>query len=122
MKFSLGVLSILLATVAAQTEQVCTQELVKDVDCADVINPTACYNMFRFRNAQTLSCIEGTDNADRARKVSLSVWRLNVTNHCPCNLVNREKTKNVGLQVLQLYRNADVHLGTAEQPLHRIVG
>ncbi|CAI4220172.1 unnamed protein product [Parascedosporium putredinis] len=74
MKFSLGVLSILLATVAAQTEQVCTQELVKDVDCADVINPTACYNMFRFRNAQTLSCIEGTDNADRARKPGMDLY------------------------------------------------
>ncbi|PKS05656.1 hypothetical protein jhhlp_008175 [Lomentospora prolificans] len=68
MKISLGIMALWLATVSAQNSQECTKELANDIDCADVINPTACYNMFRFRNAQTLQCIEGTDNVDRARK------------------------------------------------------
>ena len=55
----------LAAAVSAQQAGVCD---VKDDDCADVINPNACYNQFRF-NAQTLQCIDGKDNADRARKV-----------------------------------------------------
>ncbi|KAI1457374.1 hypothetical protein F4805DRAFT_457747 [Annulohypoxylon moriforme] len=48
--------------------QECTRELAETDDCADVINANACYNQFRFQNNQTLSCIGGTDNNDRALK------------------------------------------------------
>ncbi|KAF2262421.1 hypothetical protein CC78DRAFT_467910 [Lojkania enalia] len=49
-------------------QQECTMELARTDDCAAVINANACYNQFRFRNSQTLQCVDGTDNADRARK------------------------------------------------------
>lgn len=82
MKLSFGLITLWLATAFSQQIVECTKELVSDVDCADVINPTACYNQFRFRNAQTLQCIEGTDNADRARKVwtSFKVYVLKPAN------------------------------------------
>ncbi|KAK0702249.1 hypothetical protein B0H67DRAFT_449039, partial [Lasiosphaeris hirsuta] len=51
-----------------QQETECTRELARTDDCASVINSNACYNQFRFRDAQTLTCIEGKDNADRAQK------------------------------------------------------
>jgi len=71
MKLSLGFVTLWLAVVLAQQGQypLCTRELAATDDCADVINPNACYNQFRFRNAQTLACIDGTDNNDRIRKV-----------------------------------------------------
>lgn len=65
-------LTLWLATALAQQNVECTSEMVESDDCAAVINPAACYNMFQFRGAQTLSCIEGTDDADRARKVNSS--------------------------------------------------
>ncbi|TLS21022.1 uncharacterized protein PpBr36_10760 [Pyricularia pennisetigena] len=56
------------ATVTAQQYSECTSDLVRTDDCADVINPAACYNQFRW-NSRTLACIEGTDDADRKRKI-----------------------------------------------------
>ncbi|KAK4213378.1 hypothetical protein QBC37DRAFT_463890 [Rhypophila decipiens] len=46
----------------------CTRQLAATNDCADVINPNACYNQFKFSGTRTLSCIEGKSDADRARK------------------------------------------------------
>ncbi|KAK3998198.1 hypothetical protein QBC44DRAFT_314000 [Cladorrhinum sp. PSN332] len=46
----------------------CTREVARSDECADVINPNACYNQFRW-NSRTLSCIDGKDDADRKRKV-----------------------------------------------------
>ncbi|KAF2729403.1 hypothetical protein EJ04DRAFT_537867 [Polyplosphaeria fusca] len=48
--------------------QECTRELVETDDCAAVIDANACYNKFRW-NAQTLTCIDGTDTKDKQRKV-----------------------------------------------------
>ena len=69
MKITLGIPAFWLATALAQGNVECTSELASTDDCAAVINPAACYNMFQFRDAQTLGCIEGVDDADRARKV-----------------------------------------------------
>lgn len=69
MKITFSITALWLATALAQENVECTSELASTDDCAAVINPAACYNMFGFRNAQTLSCIEGVDDADRARKV-----------------------------------------------------
>lgn len=62
-------ITLWVATALAQANVECTKEMVETDDCAAVINPAACYNMFQFRGRETLSCIEGTDDADRARKV-----------------------------------------------------
>ncbi|KLU89849.1 hypothetical protein MAPG_08818 [Magnaporthiopsis poae ATCC 64411] len=51
----------------AQQYPVCTADLVKTDECADVINPAACYNQFRW-NARTLGCIEGTNDKERQKK------------------------------------------------------
>ncbi|KAK3356540.1 hypothetical protein B0T25DRAFT_497152 [Lasiosphaeria hispida] len=72
MKLPLGLIALWLAMALGQQETECTRELARTDDCADVINPNACYNQFRFRDAQTLTCIDGKDTADRARKA-----------HCP---------------------------------------
>jgi hypothetical protein len=66
---SLGFVALWLAMALGQQVPVCSQELASTDDCADVINPNACYNEYGFRGTQTLACIEGKDNADRARKV-----------------------------------------------------
>ncbi|RYO89715.1 hypothetical protein DL766_001444 [Monosporascus sp. MC13-8B] len=69
MKLSLACVSAFLAVALGQQFPACTSEHAATDDCADVINANACYNQFRFRDNQTLSCIHGTDNEDRARKV-----------------------------------------------------
>ncbi|TLD15735.1 uncharacterized protein PgNI_00138 [Pyricularia grisea] len=56
-------------TISAQRYPECTSDLVRTDDCADVINPAACYNQFRW-NARTLTCIEGVNDADRKRKIT----------------------------------------------------
>ncbi|OAL55074.1 hypothetical protein IQ07DRAFT_500279 [Pyrenochaeta sp. DS3sAY3a] len=59
----------LLATLSfAQTYQECTATVARSDDCAAVINANACYNKFRW-NAQTLTCIDGTDNVAKQKKV-----------------------------------------------------
>ncbi|KAK0628764.1 hypothetical protein B0T17DRAFT_614640 [Bombardia bombarda] len=71
LKFSLSLITLLLAVGGlAQTTQPteCTRELARSDDCADVINPNACYNQFRWTSSRTLQCIDGKDQADRARK------------------------------------------------------
>lgn len=66
---------LLLSTVLSQSTAVCTDDLVTSDDCIDVVNPIACYNQFRW-NAGTLSCIDGTDDADRKRKVRFGETRV----------------------------------------------
>ncbi|KAL7623255.1 hypothetical protein AAE478_006936 [Parahypoxylon ruwenzoriense] len=68
MKLSLASVFLWLTAALSQQVPACPRELAETDDCADVINANACYNQFRFRNNQTLSCIGGTDNDDRARK------------------------------------------------------
>lgn len=60
-------LVLLWASSALGQAQTCTREMIATDDCAAVIDANACYNQFRW-NAQTLQCIDGTDNADRQRK------------------------------------------------------
>lgn len=99
----------------AQQYPVCTADLVKTDDCADVINPAACYNQFRW-NARTLTCIDGADNKERQRKVGshktfapVSVALLKYANMDP------------GLQMLHLRRHRHVQLGHHEPLLRRAV-
>jgi hypothetical protein len=68
MHISFTIIVFLLGTAAAQTYSECTMEVARSDDCAAVINANACYNKFRW-NAQTLTCIDGTDNAVKAKKV-----------------------------------------------------
>ncbi|KAI1090659.1 hypothetical protein F5B19DRAFT_462351 [Rostrohypoxylon terebratum] len=67
MKLSLSFTLLWLGLALGQFPE-CTRELAETDDCADVINANACYNQFRFRDNQTLSCIGGTDNNARALK------------------------------------------------------
>ncbi len=53
---------------AQDASVVCTREMSSSDDCADVIDPNACYNEYRFNSMRTLSCIAGKDDTDRARK------------------------------------------------------
>ncbi|KAF2845529.1 hypothetical protein T440DRAFT_407701 [Plenodomus tracheiphilus IPT5] len=55
----------------AQTYPECTAEVARSDDCAAVINANACYNKFRFQNAQTLTCIDGSDDAKKKKQVSM---------------------------------------------------
>jgi hypothetical protein len=68
MRISIAFTSMLLALAAAQTFPECTMEAARSDDCAAVINANACYNKFRW-NAQTLTCIDGTDNAAKQKMV-----------------------------------------------------
>jgi hypothetical protein len=72
MKLSLGCLTLWLAIAAAQSYPECTAEVARTDECASVINANACYNKVGFRNAQTLTCIDGTNDADKKKKVSAS--------------------------------------------------
>ncbi|KAI1384941.1 uncharacterized protein F4822DRAFT_416759 [Hypoxylon trugodes] len=67
MKLSLA-FSLWLVAVLGQQFPECTRDVAATDDCADVIDANACYNQFRFQNNQTLSCINGKDNNERALK------------------------------------------------------
>ena len=71
MKLIITALMSLVTSVAAQTYPECTAEVARSDDCAAVINANACYNKFRW-NAQTLTCIDGNDNAVKQKKVKLT--------------------------------------------------
>jgi hypothetical protein len=68
MHFSIPILALFLTLAHGQTYQECTADLVRTDDCAGVIDANACYNKFRW-NAQTLTCIEGKDDAEKKRRV-----------------------------------------------------
>ncbi|KAF1847610.1 uncharacterized protein K460DRAFT_332790 [Cucurbitaria berberidis CBS 394.84] len=70
MKLCLHFFTLFCALSYAQTYPECTKEVARSDDCAAVINANACYNKFRF-NAQTLTCIDGTDNAVKQKKVRM---------------------------------------------------
>lgn len=77
MKLTLGAAVFWLSMAMAQGQAVgqerllnCTSTVVEDYDCAQVIAPVACYNQFKFNSASTFTCIEGKDDADKARMVS----------------------------------------------------
>lgn len=69
MKNFLSLLALFLSAALAQTYPECTAELVRTDDCAGVINANACYNKMGFRNAQTLQCIEGANDAEKKKRV-----------------------------------------------------
>jgi hypothetical protein len=60
-------------SVRAQSYPECTAEVARSDDCAAVINANACYNKFRW-NAQTLTCIDGTDTAVKQKMVRLPMY------------------------------------------------
>ena len=62
------IIPLFIALSSAQTFPECTAEAARSDDCAAVINANACYNKFRW-NAQTLTCIDGTDNKEKQKKV-----------------------------------------------------
>ncbi|KAI0169263.1 hypothetical protein GGR52DRAFT_514274 [Hypoxylon sp. FL1284] len=68
MKLSSAFTLIWAAVAFGQQFPECTRELAATDDCAAVIDANACYNQFKFNSNQTLSCIDGTDNNDRALK------------------------------------------------------
>jgi hypothetical protein len=70
MRISTILPALLIAITSAQTFPECTAEVARSDDCATVINANACYNKFRW-NAQTLTCIDGTDNKEKQRKVRI---------------------------------------------------
>ncbi|KAK4460642.1 hypothetical protein QBC42DRAFT_180435 [Cladorrhinum samala] len=65
----------------------CTREVAASDECADVINPAACYNQFRW-NSRTLSCIDATSDAERKRKACLC---CNCVGSVMCNWVNQNR-------------------------------
>ncbi|KAF2689659.1 hypothetical protein K458DRAFT_384290 [Lentithecium fluviatile CBS 122367] len=71
MKLSHGVgfIALWIYGALAQSYPECTAEVARTDACASVINANACYNKFRFQNAQTLTCIDGKDDADKKKKV-----------------------------------------------------
>ncbi|KAI1259873.1 hypothetical protein F5Y18DRAFT_432845 [Xylariaceae sp. FL1019] len=95
-------LTLLLATTAYAQVQTCTAEMVASDDCAAVIDANACYNEFRW-NAQTLQCIDGTDNADRQRK---KTEKLEIRGSGQEVLLTR--SCKIGVRMLQLRRNGHV--------------
>jgi hypothetical protein len=68
MHISIAIAAMMCGIIAAQTYPECTMEAARSDDCAAVIDANACYNKFRW-NAQTLTCIDGTDNAVKAKMV-----------------------------------------------------
>lgn len=80
MKLTLGAAALWLSMAMVQGQAVgqerllnCTSTVVEDYDCAQVIAPVACYNQFKFNSASTFTCIEGKDDADKARMVRNSI-------------------------------------------------
>ncbi|KAK3361449.1 hypothetical protein B0T24DRAFT_501069, partial [Lasiosphaeria ovina] len=69
MKLSLGFLALWFAVALGQDFPECTRQLARTDDCLAVIDSNACYNQYRFTDARTLTCIDGKDTADKARKV-----------------------------------------------------
>lgn len=63
----LGLIALCIIMALGQIFTECTPDLLATDDCADVANPIACYNEYRW-NTQTLQCIDGTNDADRRRK------------------------------------------------------
>jgi len=72
MKLNFGFLVLWFAVGLAQIKMLdCDEDVIQTEDCAEVISPIACYNQFKW-NAQTLTCIEGTD-AEKKAKVRYSL-------------------------------------------------
>ncbi len=70
---SLGLVALLLTAglAQAQTFPECTRALLRTDECAAVVNPSACYNQFRW-NTRTLGCIDGANDTERKARVSLT--------------------------------------------------
>ncbi|KAL5381838.1 hypothetical protein PMIN06_006852 [Paraphaeosphaeria minitans] len=81
-------LAILVSTSLAQSYPECTPELVRTDECAGVINANACYNKMGFRNAQTLQCIEGKDEAEKKRRACKC---CNCVGKVMCDWVTKQK-------------------------------
>ncbi|KAF2634833.1 hypothetical protein P280DRAFT_412899 [Massarina eburnea CBS 473.64] len=69
MKLSIEILALWVSVALGQSFPECTRTLARTDECASVINANACYNQNRFNGAATLACIDGTNDADRKKKV-----------------------------------------------------
>ncbi|KAK1833700.1 hypothetical protein QBC39DRAFT_328968 [Podospora conica] len=74
MKLTFGFTALWLSMAMVQGQAVgqerlldCTPEVVEDIDCANVIAPVACYNQYKFTSPNAFTCIEGENDADKAR-------------------------------------------------------
>jgi hypothetical protein len=65
-----GLIVLLATAVLGQAQQFpeCTRELLRTDECSAVVNPSACYNQFRW-NTRTLGCIDGANDAERKKRV-----------------------------------------------------
>jgi hypothetical protein len=108
MKSPLPILALLLTFATAQSYPECTAEVARTDACAAVIDANACYNKVGFRNAQTLTCIDGTSDADKKKKVSADF----------CILVSfGYELMSVGVCVLQVCWGYNVQLGDEAEVL-----
>ncbi|KAL2142344.1 hypothetical protein VTI28DRAFT_1236 [Corynascus sepedonium] len=64
---SLGLIAVFFRAALSQEFPECTKELLRTDECAAVVNPTACYNQFRW-SARTLGCIDAEDDAERKKR------------------------------------------------------
>lgn len=69
MKVSIQLFTLCVSAAFGQSFPECTRELARTDECASVINANACYNQYRFNGATTLTCVDGTSDADRKAKV-----------------------------------------------------
>jgi hypothetical protein len=100
--------NLLLSLATAQSYPECTAEVARTDACAAVIDANACYNKVGFRNAQTLTCIDGTSDADKKKKVSADF----------CILVSfGYELMSVGVCVLQVCWGHNVQLGDEAEVL-----
>lgn len=76
MRYHISLVTLWITATVSQTYPECTAELARTDDCAAVINANACYNKFRW-NSQTLTCIDGTDNTQKAKMVFALSLELN---------------------------------------------
>ncbi|CAI6332945.1 unnamed protein product [Periconia digitata] len=62
--------------VLAQSYPECTRELAQTDACLAVINANACYNQFKFNNAQALQCVDAANDTERKKKVESLLFLL----------------------------------------------
>ncbi len=66
---AVGLIALSVPAVLGQTYPACTRTLLRTDECAAVVNPSACYNQFRW-NTRTLQCIDGANDTERKARVS----------------------------------------------------
>jgi hypothetical protein len=81
---AVGLVALFAPAVLAQTYPACTRELLRTDECAAVVNPSACYNQFRW-NTRTLACIDGANDTERKARVSFERDRKQSNGPADCS-------------------------------------